>query len=144
MPIINRNKQKQVFKQYQKRLTFIQQYCKSDTNLNHKQKQKIIGFIERAVYFCRTQKIIQYEKTCYRFDRQAVVSNIQQYKTYSSIYKMLQALSAEITTDDDLEIKDKVQLSKLLGYAIAHVLGKLNHKIMDPYLTSQKGKSVNL
>ena len=57
---------------------------------------------------------------------------------------MLQALSAEITTDDDLEIKDKVQLSKLLGYAIAHVLGKLNHKIMDPYLTSQKGKSVNL
>ena len=144
MQIINRNKQKLVFKQYQKRLTFIQQYCKFDTNLNHKQKQKLIGFIERAVYFCRIQKIIQYEKTLYRFDRQAVISNIQQYKTYSSIYKMLQALSAEITTDDDLEIKDKVQLGKLLGYAIAHVLGKLNHKIMDPHLTSQKGKSVNL
>ena len=144
MQIIRNNKHKQVLKQYQKRLTFIQQYCKSDTNLNNKQKQKIIGLIERAVYFCRTQKIIQYEKTCYRFDRQAVISNIQQYKTYGSIYKMLQALLAEITIDDELEIKDKVQLNKLLGYAIAHVLGKLNHKIMDPHLTLQERKSVNL
>ena len=87
---------------------------------------------------------MQYEKTLYKFDRQAVISNIQQYKTYSSIYKMLQALSAEITTDDDLEITDKVQLNKLLGYVIAHVLGKLNHKIMDPHFTSKKRKSVNL
>ena len=144
MTLVEKYKQKQVFKIYLKKLELVKQYCKSDTSLNQYQKQRLIVFLDRCTYFCKTLKFMQYEKTLYKFDRQAVISNIQQYKTYSSIYKMLQALSAEITTDDDLEITDKVQLNKLLGYVIAHVLGKLNHKIMDPHFTSKKRKSVNL
>ena len=140
----HKHNQKQILKIYLKKLDLIKQYCKSDISLSHHQKQRINLFLDRCIYFCKTMKIIQYDKTVYKFNGQVVISSINQYRTYCSIYNMLQNLLKELTADVDLEFQHKIQLSKCLGYTIAHVLGKLNHKNVDPHLTSQRGKSVNL
>lgn len=144
MLLVLKHRQKQILKMYLKKLELIKQYCKSDTSLNHYQKQRIIMFIDRCIYFCKTMKFVQYDKTIYKQDGQLIISSIQQYKTYHIIFSMIQNLSNEITADDNLDFKYKVQLSKCLGYLVSHILGKLNHKIVNPYSTLQERNSVDL
>ena len=144
MSLVVKHKQKQILKPYLKKVELVKQYCKSDTSLNHYQKQRIIMFIDRCIYFCKTMKFVQYDKTIYKQDGQLIISSIQQYKTYHIIFSMIQNLSDEITADVNLEFQHKIQLNKCFGYTIAHILGKLNHKNVNPHLTSQEGKLVNL
>lgn len=116
---------KRKIQKYIKKLDVITQYCKANTSLNHHQKQRLRFFLERSIYFCRTQKVVRYEKNCLS-DGQAVVLNQQQYVSYRSIHQMLQQIVTEVTADNTLTISDKIEFCRCLSYILAHVVGMIN------------------
>ena len=129
--------QKQILTVYQKKLNVVHQYCKTNTSLNHIQKQRLSFFLNRSITFCRTQKVVRYEKNCLS-DVQAVISNQQQYASYRSIHQMLHQIVTDVTADVNLTLANKIELSRCLSYTLAHIVGKLNRNQM--YYTSSKEK----
>lgn len=129
--------QKQILTVYQEKLDVVYQYCKANTSLNQHQKQRLSFFLERSIYFCRTQKVVRYEKNCLS-DVQAVISNQQQYITYRSIHQMLQQIVTDVTADVNLTLANKIELSRCLSYTLAHILGKLNRNQMCYTISQEK------
>ena len=126
MKIINKNKQKQILQIYRKRIILVKQYCKSNANLKPKQKRKLIYFLDRAIEYCHTMKLINYEKTEYKKDKQLVISNVEQYKAYNRMYQMLKNILNEIELDETLIQENKIKLKKCISYAVLHIKGKMN------------------
>lgn len=103
----------------------IKQNYKSDKNLNHKQKEKLTYFIDRGIKFCRTGKARQYEKIHSKIDRQALITNVNQYEMYIDIFKKIQKLSNEVDIDPGIYKDNKVELNRCLSYVMLHIRGKL-------------------
>jgi hypothetical protein len=73
-------------------------------------------------------KPVEYDRTIYKKDVQAVISNTYQHLIYNSLYKMLIGISNEVTVDTILSTENKNILNKYIAYSISHIQGKMNCK----------------
>lgn len=125
MKIINKRKQKKTLGYYKKKLELALIYSQISTSLNRKQKDKLKVYLNRAIEFTKTMKVIEYLSAPYRKDIETIISSNSQYVEYQIIKLMLDNLVKDIDEDKQLNQDIKVALKKYISTPICHIRGKI-------------------
>lgn len=113
-----------ILEKYRKELDKIHQFCRTNKTLNGYQIERLNYFLDRAINYCDTRKVIKYEITKYRKDY-LLVANSKQVEEYKNIYRMLIDVKNQIINDKQLKQKYRNQLIRNLTYVQGHLLGKI-------------------
>lgn len=119
-------KQDKRLNNYREQLEQIKEYY-SNSKLNVEHKAKLDEFIDRAINYCKTQKVVVYKSTGKNYMHGTPYNKLQQW-IYWNVLGDIKALRLQILNDKDLKIKHKQELCRCLSYLIGHLLGRLQRK----------------
>ena len=111
-----------------KELRNFQKEYQRNKHLNNQQKDNLDNFMNRPIKFCKTGKIVHYQKERWNENKETKITNILQYNTYKILYLKLKNIIQEVEQSDTLVADEKKELNRCLQYLLGHLLGKLNVK----------------
>lgn len=125
--MLKKHNQKQILSLYKGTLVRIKQDYNISQYLTSKQKQILDRYISRCIRYCSSLRPLH--KSSINSMKQDIISDINQYIEYNSIYKRLLYITSFISEETELEESYRNELLKLMGKMICHILGKMNCKM---------------
>lgn len=116
-------KQNKRLNYYREQLEQIMEYYNS-SKLKTDQKERLNYFVDRPINYCKTQKVIKYEKIGRNYKHCSKYSRLQK-GIYKRTLADIKELQKQILDDKDLKIKHKQELCRCLSYVIGHLLGRI-------------------
>ena len=113
-----------------KKIKIFQKDYQNDKNLQREQKDNLDNFLNRTIEYCKTGKVTIYQKEGWYRGKETKIKNNIQYNTYMILYFKVKNIIEEIGQSEELETDEKIELKKCLQYLLAHIIGKLNAKIV--------------
>ena len=112
---------------YGEQLEQIKEYY-SNSKLKVEHKARLDYFIDRAINYCKTQKVVVYKSTGKNYTP-STPYNKKKKGVYKNILQEMVKLQKQIRDDTELKLKHKQELCRYLSYLIGHLMGRLQRKI---------------
>ena len=100
----------------------------SNSKLKVEHKVKLDEFIDRAINYCKTQKVIAYKSIGKNYTPSTPYNKIQK-GVYKKVLADVKTLRQKILDDEYLKLKHKQELCRCLSYLIGHLMGRLQRKV---------------